>query len=63
MKVICIIGVEVIIDATVGVNDGADRVSIEREQNWSKDRTLGNSILERSWMGECTTYLDRVCPS
>ena len=51
-----------VVDATVGMNDSADWVSVEKEQDWSKDRALGYSIVERR-MRESTTYLDRVCPS
>ena len=52
-----------LVDATVGVNDLADWVGVEREQKWSKDRVLGYSVTEHSRMRECTAYLDGLFPS
>ena len=60
MRVLCItgiIGVKVVVDATVGVNDRADWIGVEREQDWSKDRALGYSIMELDRMAITNVYI------
>ena len=39
-----------IINATVKLNDGADWVGVKRKRNWTKDRALGDPILEGNRM-------------
>ena len=40
-----VIGVEMVINTTVRVNDSADWVSVERKKNWTKDGALADPIL------------------
>ena len=41
---------KVVVNITVRMNDGADWVSVEGENNWTKDREMEDPIRERSMM-------------